>query len=446
MSSESPCLPRKTVPFVLGIVLALAGTAPAQILTVGQVTAKPVMRSNFGLAEDPKPKDEKPLPKYTVGECIAIAQERQPKLKALRASVAASQAGQRGLDGARWLVHLTPDYKSRVQQSSLGVCAASAELEQATHDVTQAVVWTYYSVVYAQQQVIVASDAVEFVDFYRKQVETIVNSKEGGNREINQLTLNRLIASLAEGERLLIKARAGYDKAQAGLREAMGVDHEYYFLPADEALPDFGKFEIVKETVIAHAQTRRGEVILAGLASEVTRLEAYIQWSLRLRYRTTTFANGADIHSRSLPPGSKDGEYRPDAVGPEMPPTMFGDRNSRTQKAWAYVDRSKAVLEKTRNLVTLEAEVAFIDWRQAGEAMIRAKRQADAGSANLKSLKEVAGDKVSTTATLQQLLEAQRDSSQGMAAFNEAIYLRIVALANIERITAGGIKINYPGR
>jgi hypothetical protein len=53
---------------------------------------------------------------------------------------------------------------------------------------------------------------------------------------------------------------------------------------------------------------------------------------------------------------------------------------------------------------------------------------------------------VNSSATLKELLESQEDAAKGSAAYNEAVYKRIAALANIERITAGGIKVNYPGR
>src|SRR5439155_7039729 len=144
-----------------------------------------------------------------------IAIEKQPKLAALRASIASSEASARGVQNAPLIVRLTGDHKYRIQQACTGVQIMQAEYDQGVHDVTQAVVWTYYSVVYAREQNKVARDAVEFVDFYRDQVEKIVNDKKGGNREINQITLNRLIARLADGQRLHIRAQSGLDLARA---------------------------------------------------------------------------------------------------------------------------------------------------------------------------------------------------------------------------------------
>jgi outer membrane protein TolC len=440
MLADPPAMPRRTAPFILGIVMAVATVAPAQM-------AIPTARNSAALVIQPdgNPDAKEKLPKLSVGDCINIAQERQPKLVALRASLGSAQASEQGLESARRIGQFSPDFKYRRQQAADGVLAATAELEQATHDVTYSVVWTYYSVVYAREQLKVAKDAVEFVAYYRDQVNEIVKSKKA-DREINQLTLNRLENRLAGGRLLLIEAQAGYDKARAALREAMGVDSCYLFDVADEALPDFAKFEIKKSDVLAHALTRRGEIIMASIATEVSRLEAYSQWSVKLRFRTNTFAAGGDIHVRPIPPGHRDGEYRPDAIGPEMPPFMFGNKSARTQKAWELAARSDAVLEKTRNLVTLEAENAFADYFYAGQSMVEAKKQADSAKANQSALKEVVGDKVSKAADLQALLEAVGDAAQGQAAFNKAVHQRMGALANLERITGGGIKINYPGR
>ena len=438
MLVDSSSLPRLTAPIVLGVVLAAAGLSAA-------APAHPVARSTRAWADIAPVDEQTPLPKLNIGECLRIALEKQPKLIGLQASLRSAQASLAGQQRPSLLVQLTGDHKYRLQQAGKGVDAAQAESDQAVHDVTHAVALTYYSVVYAREQRKVARDAVEFVDFYREQVERILNDKKGGSKDINQLTLNRLVARLSEGQLLLVKAEAGFERAKAGLREAMGVEPTFLFDPADEVLPDFGKFEIKKDDVIGYARTQRGEVIMASLAVEVTRLEAYAQWAIRIRYRAETFAAGADIHSRPLPYGNQDGEYRPSALGPEMPPSMFGKRAQRSQKAWELVCRSQAVLDKTRNLVTLEAEDAFVEYSSAGTAMVYAKRLSDAGTKS-KMILEEAGAKVSSAASLREMLEAQEEAAKGKAAYNEAVFKRIAALANIERITAGNIKVNYPGR
>lgn len=439
MNYASCDMPRRSAPIVLGIVLALTGVSAAE-------PAIPVSKGGNGLGSETKSQENgEKLPKLNLRECIAIAFEKQPKLKALRASLGSAGAAQRGLDDVRLLGQLNASYKYRKSQAANGVCAAAAELEQAQHEVTQAVIWTYYTSIYASEQMKVAKEAVLFIANYKDQVEKIVTDKKG-TKEINQITLNELVIRLSEGKRLLIKAQTGQAKAQAALREAMGVNWDYRFEVADSKLPEIDKIDLKKETVIAHAQTRRGEVIMAGLASDVTQLEAYVQWSQRFRFRVETFATGADIHSRTIPVGVQNGEYRPGAIGPEMPSELFGSRSTRYQRAWELTLRSQAVLEKTRNLVALEAENSFIDYEAAIQEMAEAKIEAEKADANLTFLLGVHGDKIETAATLQKMLEYKAILARAQAAMNEANYHQITALAALERITAGGIKVNYPDR
>ena len=46
----------------------------------------------------------------------------------------------------------------------------------------------------------------------------------------------------------------GLERAKAALREAMGVEPTCLFDVADVQLPDFGKIDIKKDDVIAHAR------------------------------------------------------------------------------------------------------------------------------------------------------------------------------------------------
>jgi hypothetical protein len=66
---------------------------------------------------------------------------------------------------------------------------------------------------------------------------------------------------------------------------------------------------------------------MAGLAAEVTQIEAYVQWSIKFRFRTDTFA--ARRHSLAAAAvGHSHGEYRPDVVGPECR-GLIGNRQTR---------------------------------------------------------------------------------------------------------------------
>jgi hypothetical protein len=68
-----------------------------------------------------------------------------------------------------------------------------------------------------------------------------------------------------------------------------------------------------------------------------------------------------DIHARPIPQGTRNTEYRPDAVGPEMPPSLAGHRQDRMARAGEFNARA-AVVDKTRNLIVLEAENSFFQW------------------------------------------------------------------------------------
>ena len=440
MSSDTPGLPRRTIPIILGIVLAAVSASRAQ---------PALIQPKSTLIEETKPPESAPkkpqaLPKLTLRECLAIAMEKQPKLAVLKASIGSANASYLAIENTH-LLRLSPDHKYRLGQACIGKQAAETELEQAIHDVTHAVVWTYYLVVYARDQQKATEEARRLAEFYLDPVQKTVEHK-GGDREINVVVLRHLRARVAEAARLELKAESGFERAKAALREAMGVDSNYFFDVADQTLPDFANFDIKRDDVIGHAQTRRGEVILASLFSEASRLEAYAQWSILFRLRVETFASGGDIHSRHIPPGSKEGDYRPDAIGPEMPVQMIGGHGIRSQKAWELAARSDAVLQKTKNLVTLEADTAWCDYHYAGLSMAKAKIQLQESKENLKDLKEAAGMVIDNRSKLEQVLMAQEETTKAQAALNEAIYQRISALANIERITAGGVRINYPGR
>jgi hypothetical protein len=96
--------------------------------------------------------------------------------------------------------------------------------------------------------------------------------------------------------------------------------------------------------------------------------------------------------------------------------------------------------------VTLEGENAFIEYDAAGQTMVEAKTEVDRADQNYKTLREVAGDKVSKSADLRNMLEAYASLAKAQGALNEAVYHRLTSLAAVERITAGGVKINYPNR
>ena len=69
---------------------------------------------------------------------------------------------------------LIPDLKYRRQQAAQGVLAGYAELHQAEQEVTQAVVWNYYTIIYAREQQNTVQELVDLIQTYRDQVDKII--------------------------------------------------------------------------------------------------------------------------------------------------------------------------------------------------------------------------------------------------------------------------------
>jgi outer membrane protein TolC len=415
--------------------------------------------SGFTAAQPPSlpPPERAPLPvmprpvevgrRYTLGEAIAIAHQQHPQLGALRASMNAAMIKQRGLGEVKRTASIAapiiiPDYEYRIQQSDLGIQAAMAEYGQAQHEVTYAVIRCYYTVVYAREQSKVAKDLVDQLEVNLENVKRIVSGKEGGIPGISKNTESELVLMVGRVRNQLILAETGTDRARAALREAMGLDPTERVDVVDQALPEIMANQIKRETVIAHATTRRGEIFLARIGADVTRLEACAQWARRFDIMANTFAAGADIHTRQVPQAEREPDYKPGAIAPEMPTRLLGKRETRAATASLYADRAEEAARQARSMVGLEAEVGFSRWDQARRNVESARPVAKEAREFIARLREAAGGKQ----TRETLLINEVSANQQIAAFNEALYDQIVALANLERITAGGVRGKFAGR
>src|SRR6185369_2076053 len=77
-------------------------------------------------------------PEMTLGECIAVALERQPSLKAVKDSTAATEAGYRALTNFGTVgTIISPDLEIRKQQAKRGLMATSAEYQKLHNEVVQ---------------------------------------------------------------------------------------------------------------------------------------------------------------------------------------------------------------------------------------------------------------------------------------------------------------------
>jgi outer membrane protein TolC len=382
------------------------------------------------------------ITRYTLGEALAIGHEKHPSLIALRASMNAALLKQRGLGEAKRIAgFITPDIDIRQQQSDIGLRAAIAEYDQAQHEVTYGVVRCFYTVVYAREQEAVVKELVEQLETNLEQVRKIVEGKGGSVKGVNKDTEERLVVVIAEVKKQLFEAQSGIDRGRAALREAMGLDPVYQVDVADERLPEI-KAEIKRETVVAHAVTRRGEVILTQMGIDVTKLEVCAQLARRWNLTAMTYSEGGDIHARPVPFAQREPDYKPGAIGPEMPNKIAGKSSTRAEVVRQYAERATAAAAEARSLVALEADVAHAKWIEATRNVAEARIAAKNGRNLIDRQRLAAGG----TLTKEDVLLNEVSATRAIASLNEALWKQIIELANLERITAGGIRVNFPGR
>ena len=374
---------------------------------------------------------------YNLAECLQLAAEHQPALAAHRASLAAAETGRRAIEQMQLASLLARDLPIRKKQSALGVTIASAGLAQAEWETRYAVTRTYYSVVYAREQLQVADDVVASLEFYRDRVSDLV--KKGETREWTTSTVDKISVYLGLAQTRQAEAARGIGRAEAALREAIGVDPGCLFTVADVRLPEL-RTGVSREAILHEALARRGEIVQALTASEVTRLEIDAQSKSHMP-TVRTFAAVADIHARPIPQGVQNTEYRPGAVGLDMPSTLVGHRSLRVERARDFSARADAVVDKTRNLITLEAEDGYLKWAEATRKVAQTREAAEAGTRLAKHTREDfrSGQKVK----IEDLLTNEVIVGQARAAYNEARFQLLLALAALERIAAGGFEAGF---
>jgi outer membrane protein TolC len=393
----------------------------------------PGVPTRFRQAVAAPPSNPPATPTLTLADCLRIAHERQPALQAYRSSLAAADDGSQALQNLPRLAGLfAKDLPVRRQQACLGIEIAAARLEQAERETTYAVTRTYFAILFARDQKKVANKVVTELNDALENAKRLV---KGGAKKPTQNDVERTEVYLGLAQLKMEEADTGSARAMAGLREAMGVGPNFAFEIAGEQLPALD-VKVNKQEIIALAMSRRAELTQASLSAQVADLEVDAQGRSRKK-QLRTFGQGSDIHANPIPQGVMDDEYRPGAVGIEMPPSLAGKRADRQARAEDFSARAAAVVDKARNLITLEAEDAFLKWQQNTNNAARGRDAADRGDKlaerileDFKSLGEAVDYK--------EVLEARVLASQARAAYNEAKFKVIVALAALERITGGG--------
>lgn len=376
----------------------------------------------------------------TLAECLRIALEQQPALAAQRASLAAAEEGYRGALQVKVPVFLARDLPLRRKQACLGVTIAAAGLNQAEWQTLYAVTRTYFGIVYARLQLRVLDDLVNSLRFYEERVRDLVakgeSPKDWTTSTVDKITI---YLQLAEGRRA--EALRGIDRATAALREAIGLPPETPVRIAEETLP-VPKVTPNRDEIVALALARRGEMAQVVTAASVAELEVEAQgkscWPL-----ASTFASAADIHAHPVPQGISNHEYRPGATGLEMPPNLGGPRASRVEHARDLSARAAAVVDKTRNLIALEAEDMYYKWEEASRRVPQSQAAEQAGSRLAKNTRE--DFRAAQRVKIEDILTNEALAAQAAAAYNEALYNLVVAVADLQRVTAGGFDAGFGG-
>ncbi len=367
----------------------------------------------------------------TLATCRQIALARQPAVRAAQDSLAAAVARNEGVEGIRVPTLLQPDLPIRRRQSQLGVQVAQAGVSQAEAEAVYAATRNYFSILYARQQQAVATEALRNLNDLKKAIKQVMAQR----RDVSERHVEKVDLYLKIVEERSVEAVEGEKRALAALREALGLAPDCPLqvagdrLPAPDSLP--GREEFIQLTL-----TRRGEMTQATLAAELTCLEVKAQDASR-HARVPTFASASDIHAQQVPGAVHNNEYRPGGLALEMPTTLVGSRAHRVEQAQALHARAETVVEKTRNLLVLEAENSY--FRAAEERNRLAKLRTTIADAEKyqKNIQTDFGIEGSKTPP-DDLLNAGVLLTQVRLQLNEAQYNYLLALAALERITAGG--------
>jgi outer membrane protein TolC len=376
----------------------------------------------------------------TLAACRQIALENQPAVAAARASQAAAVARAEAVQNLHVPTLLARDLPIRRKQSSLGLAVAQGAVLQAEGDTVYAVTYSYLAALYAAQARKLGGEVKRRLEDLRVLTQDALKGEE--RKDVIPEQLKQIEAFLKALEGRGVEATQGRARALAALREAMGVGCDFEILLPDRDLP-CPQIQLTKEQVVALALERRGELVQAQTAERIVALEIDAQQALCMP-SARTFAAGSDLHFQPLPAGLYGDEYRPGAITIEMPPSMAGSKASRVEQARIYHQRAEAVAAKARSLVTLEAEVAFLRWQEkssqariARAAYLGAQKFADAlrpkfdpsGKRAYPSLADLqTAGLVATSLQVEELQDRFRS---------------LIALAALERVTAGGISVDF---
>jgi len=329
----------------------------------------------------------------------------------------------------------------------LGVTIAQASIVQAEAETLHGISAAYLGILYADQQIRLTNVGDQGIRQRIKDLQTLVTDPMLGKQRRGVVLKQHedLIQSfLYTLEGRVQEAEQGKLRALAALREAMGVAPDCPVDVPQRDLPCPRLQPPPLAELIALAVARRGEMIQATVFAEVVCLEIDAQAQSH-RPNMRTFASGSDIHAKLVPTGEPGGvNFRPAIVGPDMPSFLTGARDARVRQARDYYERAQATVAKARNLVTLEVEDLYRRWLEKAkkaEQLERAYKEAEKFSNSIKDqYRRVQREEYPN---LDEVINAGLITMRLQLEWKEAHYQALLALAALERATAGGFAVDF---
>ncbi len=411
--------------------------SPAAVLPANIESGQPANPIKLLAVPEPVAAPAAPVtvPALDLQACLALGMQRQPALRAAQASLSAAITAQQALDNLK-IGFLSRDFAIRKEQACVGVTIASAGVAQAEWEARYAITRMYYTVQYARMQKIVVDELTGKLETSQEKAGKILEVGDPKSK-ITKIDVDILKLNIRFVRTKQVEADVGILRAIAGLREAIGLGCDEPFVVADQPLPELVP-DLNREQLIAVGLAQRAELQQALGAKDLTSLEIAAQHRLLFKPLANTFAVAADIHAKPIPQGVANGEYRPGALGLEMPTHLAGKRNDRVQRAGDFDQRAQAVVDKTHNLIALEIDATYLKWKEAFQKSMSLQ---GADKEALEVANSVQNRFDSGNATGEEILRTRTMVDQARASYNEALFNHALALAALERVTAGGFRL-----
>jgi outer membrane protein TolC len=257
----------------------------------------------------------------------------------------------------------------RNEQAKLGIQGAAEDVAKARQQTTFEVRRAYYSVLLALELVRVAEEAAgQF-----KAVEDLADSLlRQGDEYVTRADLYRARALRLAADSEHVRFQKAVELAYAGLRAAMGVDPQQPLRIAEDHL-EFRPVAVELAGLIARAYEQRPEVIRASLAVRAAGLE---QKLARAQFHPDfgLFGRFSSINDdRSYPNPNYPTQW---AAGVEARWSLLagGRRLAERRKADDLVLLATQALRAVQQVVALEVEQAYLEYREMAERLVMAAK------------------------------------------------------------------------